>query len=266
MSRLTLVVVAVTVAGVTTPLGWGHAADLAPRDTAAVGRAGDWSLGVAAPLRYAARDGVELQAHPLLFLVAPNLLVRVAHGVALGWQLAGEYGASLPTPAMRLAQGYVFPTWDKSARRVGWFVVPRAGVVASHLGPANSVLTLRLDAAYGFGLSRNDATPLESAAPLDVLLAPALSRYRIRCGVTHDVSISERVRVRAAANVYLHGAQPSPITFAAGVGVDIGVGERSRLVLGASYWNSDTGAIDLATHEHVRSNDFFPSLDFIWAG
>jgi hypothetical protein len=32
------------------------------------------------------------------------------------------------------------------------------------------------------------------------------------------------------------------------------------------WWNSDSRAIDYRTHQHVRSNDFFPTIDFIWAG
>jgi len=240
---------------------------LPARDTADGGPKGSWSVGLFNPGRYALTDGIELQAHPLVFFVAPNAVVRIAHAELAGFRLTGEYGLSGPTPAMRLSQGFLFPAWDRSPeKRIGWFVVPRAGLVASRGALSSRVLTFRADVAYGVRLSRNDATPLGGVAPLDLLFAPVLSTYRARAGVVYDVGLSNRFRLRGEADLWLHGEQPSPVTVSAGLGLDIGIGDSSRLTFGLMWWNADTNAIDYETHERVRSNDFLPTLDFIWAG
>ena len=46
------------------------------RDTADVGKQGDYSVGIFNPLRIAILDGVELEANPLVFFVAPNVNAR----------------------------------------------------------------------------------------------------------------------------------------------------------------------------------------------
>ncbi|MGI5865757.1 MAG: hypothetical protein ACOX6T_27365 [Myxococcales bacterium] len=246
--------------------GPAAAQGLSARDTAAVGPKGSYSVGVFNPLRYALSDGFELQAHPLLFFVSPNLLARVDHGALAGFRFAGEYGVSVPTPAMRLSQGYLFPSWDKSDGQIGWFVVPRAGLVASRGVRAADVLTLRLEGAAGIPLTRNDAKPIESVAPLAVLFAPALTGWRARLGAVYDASLSPSWRLRGYADLWLHGRQPSLYTVDAGLGLDFAVGRSSRVTFGVMWWNADEHEIDPATHERVRSNLFVPTLDFIWAG
>lgn len=246
--------------------GPAAAQGLRARETAEVGPKGSYSVGVFNPLRYALSDGFELQAHPLLFFVSPNLLARVGHGSLAGFRIAGEYGVSVPTPAMRLSQGFLFPTWDKSDRQVGWFLVPRAGLVASRAARASDVLTLRLEGAAGIPLTRNDATAFESVAPLNVLFAPVLTGWRARIGAVYDASLSPSWRLRGYADLWLHGRQPSLFTVDAGLGLDFAVGESSRVSFGAMWWNADEHEIDPATHEPVRSNLFVPTLDFIWAG
>jgi len=239
---------------------------LAPRDGAAVGAPGSWSVGLFNPLRYAVRDGLELQGHPLLFFVSPNLLARLDHGELAGFRLAGEYGFSVPTPAMRLTQGFLFPSWDRSDKQIGWLLVPRAGLVASRRAREDDLFTARLEAAVGLPLTRNDAEPLEAAPAIDVLFAPALTGWRTRVGALYDLSLTGALRLRGYADLWLHGRQPSLWTVDAGVGIDIAVGKASRFTLGVIWWNGDQNAIDERTHEHVRSNDFLPTLDFIWAG
>jgi hypothetical protein len=133
-----------------------------------------------------------------------------------------------------------------------------------------------LDAAVGFALTHNDAQPLDAPAPLELLFAPALNRYRGRIGVLYDYSVNERFRLRGYADGYLLGREAEfraptgfdNITTRVGVGADIGFCRRyeCRFTFGAAWWNSDQRAIDTETFESVRSNDIWPTLDFIWQG
>jgi hypothetical protein len=240
---------------------------LRARDTAHVGPQGSYSVGVFSPLTVALSDSLELTTHPLLFLVSPNALLRIPHYRGRDWHLTGEYGVSVPTLAMRALQGFLFPSWETSDKQVGWLVVPRAGVVASHGDVTDPVLTVNLDVAKGFAVGGNDAvTPLGAPAPLELLFAPVLNAYRARLGATYDLPLLQRLRLRVGGDLFLHGKDPSPFTVRAGAALDLAVGRMSRLTLGAMWWNSHQHAVDLATGLQHRSNDVWPSLDFIWAG
>ncbi|MBI5544990.1 MAG: hypothetical protein HY901_13955 [Deltaproteobacteria bacterium] len=243
-----------------------RAEPLLSRDTADVGSAGSYSIGVFNPLKVAVSDGVELQAHPLLFFVAPNLTVRIAQGELGGFRLASEYGLWCPTPLMRLTQGFLFPTWDHGSGEVGWSLVPQAGLVATRGHRASRTLTLAADIAVGIPLTRDDLTAPGGIAPLDDWLAPVTTGFRARLNVAYDVSLVSWLRGRAYLGLSLHGKNPSPVAFSGGLSLDLAVGRNSRFTLGMMWWNADTREMDLRTHQHVRSNDFFPTLDFIWAG
>ena len=238
------------------------------RETAQVGKKWDYSVGVFAPLTLAVADGLELRAHPLLFLVSPNLDLRKSHWESGLWQVAGEYGVSVPTPVLKLAQSFLFPVEGT----VGWFLVPHVGAVASRGEMNANVLSISADLAIGIPLTRTNVGPpgeplVPLGAPLlDLELSPMLTGYRFRFGGLYDYRLSERWRLRGYADIYVHGAMPSPWTLRAGANVELRVGKSSRLSAGAVWWNSDQHAIDTTTWQHVRSNDFLPTLDFIWAG
>lgn len=258
------------------------------RDTADVGKQGDYSFGVFNPLRIAVVDGFELEAHPLLFFVAPNLNARFR---VLGGplRLAAEVGVSLPTVGMRLMKGFFFPSWTTSTNDVGWMVVPRVGAVLSGTVFEHSVWTARLDAAVRAPLGPNSATPLNSfVIPLDILLAAPLTGFCARAGGAYDHALGDRFRVRAEANLYVTGGQGnlnvngqsvgplapiSPLIVTAHVGLDIAVFKQSRITVGVLWANADqgqtqvvTGADGFSDRVRVRSNNFLPTLDYIWAG
>jgi hypothetical protein len=240
---------------------------LSAYDTAEIQAPHAWSIGVIDPLRVVVAEGLELETQPLLFFVAPNAVARVAHWQQGEVSLTGAYGLSVPTPAMRLLQGYLFPTWEMSSRRIGWFVVPSVGAVASYGLSHESVTTLRLDAAVGLALTHNDATELDSVPPLDLLLAPALTGYRLHAGLEYDRPLVSWLRGRVQGDLYRTGAtSASPWVVSAALGLDLAIGSASRLGLGLRFWNSDAHAIDLKTHAHYRSNELWPSVDFVWAG
>jgi hypothetical protein len=231
------------------------------RDTAFLGveRA---SVGIFAPLTYALSEHVELRAHPLLFLVAPNAVVRVTHGELDALRITGEYGVSVPTVPMRLARGYLFPTRAK----IPWMVIPSAGVIASRGDPCGSIWTASAEVAYRFRLGPSSLTATNAPAPLEMVLAPGAGGYRVRAGGAYDAAFGGRWRIRGYGDVFVWpGGVLSPVAFRLGAAADFAVADKSRFTFGAVYWNSDTGRSDLATGERLRSHDLLPTLDFIWA-
>jgi hypothetical protein len=253
---------------------------LTARETALVGPPGSYSVGVFNPLRAAFHHGFEIETQPLIFLISPNAVVRVAHldrGARL--RLTGEYGLSVPTFAMRLLQGHLFPTWHYGQQRVGWIVAPRAGLVGSVGDPEGHVVTLRMDLTVGVVLTHTDTMPLDTYAPLELLFAPVTGGYRGRLGAIYDRKLSPRWRLRGYADLYLHGSGElhdrgdSPFgssphaTTRLGLGADVALGWRrtNRLTFGVAWWNYAQHEIDPNTFEARRSNDIFPTVDFIWA-
>jgi hypothetical protein len=245
-------------------------------------------VGVFNPLRIAVHEGVELQTHPLLFFVAPNVDARFAL-VRSPLRLTAEAGLSMPTLAMRLVKGYLFPSWDTSQDDIGWMLIPRAGLLLSGNVLEHDVWTLRADAAFRVALSPNSATPLHFfVTPLDLVLAAPLTGFRSRVGGAYDHAFNERLRLRGELNLYVTGSQGhlivsgqdvgpiaaiSPLVLTAHLGLDIAVFQHSRLTAGVLWANADQGATRVlqgadgfSERVRVRSNDFLPTLDFIWEG
>jgi hypothetical protein len=257
------------------------------RDTAAVGQQGHASVGLFNPLRIAVVNGIELEANPLFFFVAPNVnsRFRLFDGPL---QLTAEAGLSLPTFGMRLMKGFFFPTWATSSNDIGWMVIPRVGVVLSGTVFEHDVWTAKVDAAFRVPLGPNSATPLNSfVIPLDLLLAAPLTGLCARVGGAYDHAFGERLRLRGEANLYVTGGQGelvvsgrsvgpiapiSNVVITAHLGLDIAVFTQSRITVGVLWANADQGASQVvqqadgfSERQRVRSNNFLPTVDYIWA-
>jgi len=240
------------------------------RDTADVIAPGKWSVGLLDPLRVGVTKDVEIVTHPVIsLLLSPNVRARVAFRTT-GLRVTGEYGLSVPTVAMRLTSGYLFPSWEKSDRRVGWFVVPSVGLALSY-----GSFTARLDSAIGVPIGRNDATPLDTWAPVELIFAPSLNGYRHHLGALVDHPVTEWLRVRGALDGWMIGPFDPPksqLIFAASAGVDVRLSQRCRLALGAILYESDQRRTVVERGEdgrwhrnRVRSIDVYPTFDLIFA-
>jgi hypothetical protein len=257
------------------------------RDTAAVGQRGTASVGLFNPLRIAVADGIELEGNPLFFFVAPNANARfrLFDGPLM---LTAEAGLSLPTFGLRLAKGFFFPSWETSSNDIGWMLIPRVGVVLSGKVFEHDVWTAKADAAFRIPLGPNSATPLNSfLIPLDLLLAAPLTGVCARLGGAYDHAFGDTFRLRGEANVYVTGGQGtlvvsgqpigaiapiSNLVVTAHVGLDIAVFKQSRITVGVLWANADQGATQVvrgadgfSERVRVRSNNFLPTLDYLWA-
>ena len=119
---------------------------LTPRETARILAPDQWQIGVFNPLRLGL-SWVEVEIHPLVFLAAPHVDVKVPLTASHPdhWQWTAQLGVGVPTLGWRLAKpmglaGDLVPSCkvaehDPSAaancQRPGWLVVPKFGVWAS---------------------------------------------------------------------------------------------------------------------------------------
>lgn len=276
--------VAVTLAGV------ASAEPRLARDTADVGKKGSWSVGVFAPLRISVTDWLELSGHPLLFFVDPNVTARFGLLREGAVRLSTEVGVAVPTPVMRLTQGFLFPTWATSNNKIGWMMVPRAAVLVSGGDRRKHVWTALAEFQFRVGFEQTNAGPLTSfLAPLDLAFAAPLTGYVGRVGGAGDFALGDSLRLRGELNVHLTGTDGhlvvngvgdvgplpslSPWYFTGHLALDIAVGKASRLSLGVYYANYDSGASEvrkgadgLSQRFRVRSANILPTIDFIWAG
>ena len=263
--------------------------ELVPRLTADVAPAGSWSVGVFNPLRIAITDSIELESHPLYLFVSPHALVR--HKLLApedGWRLTAEYGLSVPTPALGMApplglqsyftQSCLVAAYDSSqekwCKKPGWFVIPRLGLMASY--GKKAVYTLSADIAFGIHLAGEPLQTFDTFTPLELLFAPASKGFRAHLGGRYDRALLPWLRVSTELDLYLtgEGAAPgrSPFVLAAHLGFDFRTSQHTRITVGAKYFNSDLKESEIEKDQagfsrlvHVRSNDFYPTFDFIWA-
>jgi hypothetical protein len=243
-------------------------AALAARDSADITPSGRWSVGVLDPLRIGVSKNIEINTHPIItLLLSPNVEARVALRTGK-LRVTGEYGLSVPTFAMRLTSGYLLPNWKQSDNRLGWFVVPSVGLAVSY-----GIWTGRIDSAIGVPLGRNDATPLDTWAPIELIFAPALNRYRHHAGMIFDQPATTWLRVRGALDAWMIGPFDPPksqFIFAASAGVDLALGKSLRLALGGYLYNSDqrrqvVECSPRCERKNVRSWDVYPTFDLIFS-
>lgn len=239
------------------------------RGDALMGTPGTSSVGVFNPATFVLRTNTQLELHPLVFFVAPHATVKVKHVAAGAWHLSGQYGLAMPWLAEKLLQGYFFPAYLRGEGRLGVVLVPSIGALLSHVTDAR-VITAKLDLSVGVPLSHSDLRPLEAPAPLEMLFAPVLNKYRARAGVLWDASLSPRWRMRAYADAFVHGVDEDRhahlsdhLTLRAGLGVDLAATRRLRVAVGIVGWNSYQFAVN-EDGQRVRSTDILPVVDLIW--
>lgn len=242
---------------------------LPARDSADVIPRGHWSVGLLDPLRIGVMKDVEVVTHPVISILAsPNVQARVAFRTSK-LRITGEYGLSVPTVVMRMTSGYLFPSWKESDNRVGWFVVPSVGLAMSY-----GIWTGRIDSAIGVPLGRNDATPLDTWAPLELIFAPSLNGYRHHLGTIVDHPVADWLRIRGGLDAWMIGPfdpAKSQFIFAGFGGVDVRLSRRLILALGGIVYNSDQrrqvierGDDGRWKRTSVRSWDVYPTLDLIF--
>lgn len=261
-----------------------QAETIAARETAYVDPAGTWTTGIFNPLRIGVDDKTSVETHPLMDIIGGfNFAVQSQLMQNDAWVLSYKAGLTIPTMAYRLSQQIplaspFFPTWAKSPRHIGWTLEPSLGLLWSHGQGDAAIWTVRADLTIGMPLELSDAYPVDSMfAPLELLLAPTLTGFRARAGVGYDYPVLDWLRLRAQGNIYLTGnhpadqAQLSPLFIEGYAGIDIGLGANARMTLGAKWYNWDQHATEVqiddqnrAQRRAVRSNDFYPTVDFIW--
>jgi len=269
---------AITIAlGVVAAHRVADAAPVGARDTATTREPGTWSVGIADPLRIGVAPGVELDAQVLAWLaLSPNVGLRTELRRAGRWTVTGEYGLALPTMGLRLTQGYLLPSWEKGGGHVGWILVPRAGLAISAdvpRGDLHDAFSVRLGSAVGVPLGHNDAAPLETYAPIEIITAPALRGFRQDTSATYDLALTSWLRGRATLDAWYVGrslqTDTSPWILGAGIHMDARWG-RLRFSLGAILFDQDQHrtvieeTADGPVRRRARTRELWPAFDLIW--
>ncbi len=262
---------------------------LAARDGADLPAKGTMRVGIFSPLTWVIAPDLELETHPLITLIAPHLTARFRKGSLGPARLTWEGGLSLPTPGLHIAPpglaGYIMPSCLVAAaepERSGaceqgdHVLVVRGGVLASF--GEGDVTTVRLDGAYGILMGSLRPRADDAWAPLSVLLAPVTRGSRLHAMVRHDHGLHDRVRVAAEVHLWRLGRvdedtdDRSTLVFGAHLGLDIGLGDSTRLQLGALYTNIDNRATEeqaidggFVERVFVRSQNVWPTLDVVWS-
>jgi hypothetical protein len=238
---------------------------------------------------------IELELHPLVALVAPHVdvrfpLLRAPSAGAL--RATGLVGLALPTGGFRLAKplgvrGDLVPSCKvtqaepergDSCDEPPWVVVGKLGAMASigldvRDGQEWGVLTAKVEVAKGLNVSGDDVLPLDAWAPVNVKLAPALGQFRAELSLAYDQAVLDDLRLRLElAGYYVDRDDTlSPWSTSLHVSADLRTSRHTRVTLGLIWWTADTHerVIDIDAegfaHAHyIRSNEFWPTLDFLW--
>lgn len=235
---------------------------------------GSFAVGLFSPVRVGLHERVELRAQLASWaMLSPDVSMRVRHLHGDAVRLSSHFGLWLPTPAMRLLKGTLFPSFETSSQNVGWFLVPSAGVALST--GRRSVFSARADLAVGLlPTGNNDARPMDTYAPIELVFAPALNRFRASLHLSYDHAVLDWLRLRADFSLQGIGTPNpprSPIYVSAGGAADLALGKRWRLSLGFAWYNYDNRAQVLERDAtlgyrrvNVRSNDVYPTLDLVF--
>lgn len=236
---------------------------------------GHGQVALLAPSRIGLSDRVELHtAAPGWLLLSPNGGVKIALRRAKSWTFSGDFSAALPTMGMRATAGYLFPSNEVSNAKIGPLLTLQSGFLATYRGrsgasPDGDRVTFAVDSAF-LAVGKAPA-PLDTYAPLELLLAPATARLRIHAGAHYLLALSETVHAFFGIDGYYLGASPaprrSPFLGALHLGATWNLSRRVALTGGVVAYNSDQRATAIVEgprgpeRRSVRSNDLFPLLD-----
>jgi hypothetical protein len=209
------------------------------------------------------------------FLLSPNLSVRaeLLHRKASGLTLTTEFGLGVPSGAMYMLQGYLFPSNTVSGEGPPFLLQQHAGVWLS--GGLRGVWTVHADVSGVLIGDQTKVAPLDSFVPLNLWFGPATAGSRWHLGGTYDLPFTTWLRGRAGFHLYALGKATTIERSVAYVGaeaaLEVRLGRRMRVALGAQWYNYDNGQTVVEQNDagrfqrvNVRSNDIYPTLDVVY--
>jgi hypothetical protein len=245
------------------------------RETARVLPKKGFAVGLTSPSALGIGHGLELTTMVVpWFLLSPNVslraeLIKSSSGIVL----TSEYGLGVPTGAMRMLQGFLFPTNATSGRAPGFVLQQYAGLWLS--GGDRGVWTARADVTTGLGFGDNPQQPLDTYAPLELWYAPATTGSRWHLGGTYDYRLLDWLRGRAGLHGYAVGkattTDRSLLYLSIDAALEVRLGKRFRLAVGGQWFNYDTHRVENQTDDNgrtqkvrVRTNDIYPTIDLVF--
>lgn len=234
---------------------------------------GHGQVALLAPSRIGLSERVEFHtAAPGWLLLSPNGGVKISLRRTKSWTFSGDLSAAIPTMGLRATSGYLFPSNEVSNAKIGPLLTLQSGFLATYHGrggPSSSGdrVTIVVDSA--FLVAGKAPAPLDTYAPLELLLAPA--RLRVHAGAHYLLALSETLHAFFGFDGYYLGASPAPrrsaFVGALNLGATWNLSRRVALTGGLFAYNSDQRATAIVEgprgpeRRKVRSNDLFPLLD-----
>jgi len=260
--------------GLSTLAATAVAEPMPARETARVLPKKGVAVGLTSPSAIGLGHGLEITGMVVPWLLlSPNASLRAELlKTKSGITFTTEYGLGVPSGAMWIFKGYLFPTYATSQTSPPFILQQHAGVWLS--GGERGVWTARADVTTGLGGNSN-FQPLDSYAPVNLWFGPATTGSRWHLGGTYDYALLDKLRVRAGLHGYALGkttiTDQSLLYFSADAALEVGLGKRFRVALGAQWYNYDKHEIVVEQNDsgkwqkvHVRSNDFDPTIDLVF--
>jgi hypothetical protein len=224
------------------------------KNTANTLSAGDWSVGIAAPLRYGLKDDLELEINPIAALLAPHIAVKKSYSGISDWKMASHHQLGYPTPFLKavarggtggiLAPDSVIPHTFVLQNDLLFGKKTKVGEVTTILG-ANFALELgdrnytTIDYSYGF----RQTNLYQNTLSLDL-------------GVAWKYFFTEKLGFRYLGKAWYYPLADQKFALEEKLALLFQVSERSQASIG--------GFMTLYDYPYGTNWHVWPTVDWVW--
>jgi hypothetical protein len=217
--------------------------------------AGEWSIGLFAPLRYGITDKVELSVvHPGYVLQAPHLRVMIDQGSLGDWTVMTRHQVGYPTPMLRFfARGGIGGILPPDS------VIPNTIVLKNDAYFGNSFeageLTLSLGASIAVELGESDYSTIDYAFAFRQTNLYQ-NKLSVQIGVGWEQFFTDGIGVRTWNKSYFYPLADYQWVVESRDDLVFQVSEQSQALLGL---NLSMAEYPWGTEWHA-----FPAADWVW--
>ena len=165
---------------------------------------GKRTMGIFQPRIYGLKNNMELSTHPILFLVKPNVKLKIFHGEKKGIGIASRYSLDYPTHFLRLIQhrGYfAFISEDPDIGDIQHFLVLQGEFLAT-----KKLSNYSLSGKLGISLCPGCEMDMRHLIDYD-LIYPRMALYHYGMGTNMGADLdyvhSEKINIKVDVDILL---------------------------------------------------------------